>query len=186
MMENIFSFSLLDTASGDINEALLKDQIAQSSLPLTLMNFITVSQEISLVFNADIGVSDEQILQTLVQNHAGFGVNLRKTVQANKEFADDMMQRLKEKNVSEGLSSIDQSAWIHHRMRKVDYTLSDAVTVVQIDVMNLVVSGDIETAEHTLGQMSPDDMSEPYHWLTQDRIDWIRNEIRAYLGWPLI
>lgn len=185
-MSNIFSFSLSDTASGDINEALFRDQVAQSSLPLTLMNFIRVSQEVNLVFGTDIGVSDEQILQTLVQTHAGLGVNLSKTVQVNKIFADEMMQSIKEKNLLEGLSSIDQAAWVHHRLRKIDYTLSDATTVVQIDVMNLIVSGDIETAEFVLGQMTPDDMTESYHWLTQARLDWIRNEIRSYLGWPLI
>ena len=108
------------------------------------------------------------------------------TVQENKIFADQMMQKMKEKNLLEGLSSIDQAAWVHHRLRKVDYTLSDETTVVQIDVLNLVVSGDIETAEAVLGQMTADDMSETYHWWTQSRIDWIRNEIRAYLGWPLL
>lgn len=113
-------------------------------------------------------------------------VFVRNTVRQNKDFADDMMQKMKENNLLEGLSSIDQAAWVHHKLRKVDYTLSDNTTVVQIDVMNLIVSGDIETAEHVLGQMAPDDMSESYHWWTQARIDWARNEIRAYLGWELI
>ncbi len=108
------------------------------------------------------------------------------TVLENKMFADNLMQRLKEKNMQEGLSSIDQSAWVHHRMRKIDFTLSDTTTVVQIDLMNLIISGDIETAEYVLGQLAPDDMTQTYHWLTQARIDWIRNEIRSYLGWPAI
>lgn len=108
------------------------------------------------------------------------------TVLENKMFADNLMQRLKEKNMQEGLSSIDQSAWVHHRMRKIDFTLSDTTTVIQIDLMNLIISGDIETAEYVLGQLAPDDMTQSYHWLTQTRIDWIRNEIRAYLGWPQI
>lgn len=110
-------------------------------------------------------------------------VYIHNTVIENKAFADDMMQRMKERNILEGLSGIDQAAWVHHRFRKTDYVLDDGPTV-QIDVLNLVVSGDIETAEHVLGQMLPDDMTEVYHWLTQDRLDWMRNEIRAFLGWP--
>lgn len=136
-----------------------------------------------------LGTSMNEIaLDTVINSHVPdyTTIYIKNTVRQNKEFADDMMQRMKEKNISEGLSSIDQSAWVHHRLRKTDYTLSDNTTVVQIDVMNLVVSGDIETAEHVLGQMSPDDMTESYHWLTQERIDWIRNEIRQYLGWALI
>jgi hypothetical protein len=127
-------------------------------------------------------------LQSVVQNHvADFTTQfVVKTVAENKRFAENMMERLKKKNILEGLSSIDQAAWIHHRMRKMAFTLSDEETIVHIDLMNLVVSGDIETAEFVLGQMAPDDMSEPYHWMTQARIDWIRNEIRTYLGWPLI
>lgn len=112
-------------------------------------------------------------------------IYVQNTVAENKTFADDMMQRMKEKNLLEGLSSIDQAAWVHHRLRKTDYTL-DAGLTIQIDVMNLVISGDIETAEKVLGQMAPDDMSQPYHWLNQDRINWIRNEIRTFLGWPTI
>ena len=108
------------------------------------------------------------------------------TVHANKVFADNLMQELKERNILEGLASLDQAAWVHHRLRKMDYTMTDTTTIVQLDLMNLVVSGDIETAEQALGQMSADDMTEAYHWLNQDRIDWIRNEIRNYLGWPLL
>lgn len=131
---------------------------------------------------------NESSLDSLISAHTPdmTVIYVKAAVKENKEFADQMMQRLKEKNLLEGLSSIDQAAWVHHKLRKMDFTLSDDTTVVQLDLMNLVVSGDIETAEHALGQMPPDDMTESYHWLTQARIDWIRNEIRTYLGWPLI
>jgi len=133
-------------------------------------------------------LNDESALDAVIASHVAnyTSIVIRNTVQQNKTFADEMMQSLKEKNISEGLSTIDQAAWVHHKLRKVDYTLSDETTVIQIDVMNLVISGDIETAESVLGQMTPDDMSEDHHWWTQERIDWVRNEIRAYLGWPLI
>lgn len=132
-------------------------------------------------------ILNESALDTVVSNHVpdATQVFVNKTVYENKLFSDALMQRLKEKNLLEGLASIDQAAWVHHRLRKVAYTLGSGV-VVQIDVLNLVVSGDIETAEQVLGQVSPDDMTQAYHWWNQDRINWVRNEIRTYLGWPLI
>lgn len=131
---------------------------------------------------------NESALDVVIASHVPdmTKIYVQNTVRENKEFADDMMQRMKEKNLLEGLSTIDQAAWVHHRLRLVDYVLSDNVTQTKIDVMNLVISGDIETAEHVLGQMVPDDMSEVYHWWTQARIDWVRNEIRTFLGWPLL
>jgi thioredoxin-like negative regulator of GroEL len=126
----------------------------------------------------------DQVINDHTPNHALIFV--KKSVKENKEFAEDLIQKLKEKNLMEGLNSIDQAAWIHHRLRKVDYILSDNVTVVQIDVLNLVISGDVETAEEVLGQMPPDDMTEAQHWWTQERIEWVRNEIRSYLDWEQI
>jgi hypothetical protein len=131
-------------------------------------------------------ITNEAGLDSVVSNHVPdlTTIVIQKTVTENKTFADKLMQDIKFKNIEEGLTSIDQSAWIHHRLRKIDYTLSDGLTVVQIDLMNLIISGDVETADQVLGQLDADDMSENFHWLNQDRIDWIRNEIRTYLGWP--
>jgi len=181
---------LLKTYSiaNDVPEGFILEQINQEiadSGEVTNYGGVTIVEDDFKVYGDSM---NESGLNTLISNHVPNPTPfiIQNTVRQNKDFADNLMQKLKEKNILEGLNSIDQSAWVHHRMRKVDYTLSDATTVVQLDVMNLVVTGDIETAEHALGQMSPDDMSEDYHWLTQDRIDWIRNEIRDYLGWPLV
>lgn len=142
-------------------------------------------------FNNQVNVSSLNLItknDAILSGYINGDINqaLSANVIAAKEFANDLLQRLKEKNLSEGLDSIDKSAWVHHRLRKVPYTLSDNTTVVEIDVLNLVVSGDIETAESVLGQMSVDSMQESYHWLTQERIDWIRDEIRKYLGWETL
>lgn len=172
----------------DFSSGLILDQLdAEIRESGAVTNFTGLSK-----VDAEIRVLGESMNETdldaLISSHSPdfTKVFVQKTVQESKAFADDMLQRLKERNLLEGLASIDQAAWVHHRLRKVDFTLSDGVTVAQIDVMNLVVSGDIETAESVLGQLTPDDMTQPYHWWTQERIDWVRNEIRAYLGWELI
>lgn len=172
-----------DFTSGVIEAQLHNEIIADGSVT----DFVGLSSlgDSLLIEGASMNEAGlDAVIAAHVPNYVA--IVIRNTVQENKVFADNLIQRLKEKNVLEGLNSLDQSAWVHHRMRKIDYTLSDTTTVVQLDLMNLVVSGDIETAEQALGQMVPDDMTETYHWLTQVRIDWIRNEIRAYLGWPLL
>jgi hypothetical protein len=133
-------------------------------------------------------IFDEELLDSIVLNHEPNQtlIFLDKTVAENRLFSEDLIQRFKKQNLISGLSTIDRAAWVHHRLRKVDYLLSDNETLIHIDVLNLVISGDIETAEQVLGQMSPDDMSEDYHWLNQERINWLRNEIRKYLEWPLL
>lgn len=185
-MENTINFLLSDTAANILDIGVLTESIENSTIESELQNIVQVIDGFVIVFSMPLSPTDLTTLNSLVASHFPATLVVSKSVKQNKEFADDMMQRLKEKNILEGLDSIDKSAWVHHRMRKVDYTLSDTTTVAQLDVMNLVVTGDIETAEQALGQMSPDDMTKDYHWLTQERIDWIRNEIRNYLGWPLI
>lgn len=179
------TYSVASDFTSGVYLTQLEDEIQTDG---SVQNFEGLSLDGDTLSVLGSSLINETNLNTVVSNHTPDYTQLyvKNTVKENKEFADQMMQRLKEKNILEGLSSIDQSAWVHHRMRKVDYTLSDNTTIVQLDVMNMVVTGDIETAEHALGQMVPDDMTESYHWLTQTRIDWIRNEIRSYLGWPLI
>lgn len=143
-----------------------------------------LADDLTLIILGD-EIVDEFALDSLVLNHETNYqlLFIEGSVVQNKAFADDLIQRFKKKNLSEGLSSIDQAAWVHHRLRKMDYTLSDNQTVIQLDVLNLVVSGDIETAFFCLGQLEPDSMNEEYHFLSQERIDWLRSEIAQYLGW---
>jgi hypothetical protein len=50
--------------------------------------------------------------------------------------------------------------------------------------MNMGLSGDIETACLTLMSGQPDDMTQPYHWMNQERINFLVTEMKAFLGWP--
>jgi hypothetical protein len=54
---------------------------------------------------------------------------------------------------------------------------------VTIDLLNLVVSGDLETAFFTIAAATPDDMSEDYHALSSTTLGFMRNQIGVFLGW---
>jgi hypothetical protein len=172
----------LDIFLDGLSEDQLSDEIYSANCVSNFEGISRTNTHLQVIGDS----MDETALDLVINSHElnPIPIFLTKTVYESKAFSDDLMQRLKVKNILEGLASIDQAAWVHHRLRKTQFTLSDETTVVDIDVMNLVISGDMETAEFVLGQMTADDMTKSYHWLSQERIDWIRNEIRTYLGWP--
>lgn len=177
------TYSVLNDFSSGLISHQLETQIIESSSVTGYQGLLKEGDELCVLGDS----MDETALDAVIAAHVPdyTQIYIHTTVKENKEFADRLMQKIKEKNISDGLASIDQAAWVHHRMRKVPYQLS-VLVFVDLDILNLVVAGDIETAEFALSQMTPDNMTQPYHWLNQERIDWIRNEIRTYLGWPLI
>ena len=97
-----------------------------------------------------------------------------------KEFCDKLMCYFKLKNVQDGCNAM-QAMWVHHRLRSVDITVNGLP--VTLDILNLVISGDIEVAYLALDAMTPDDGTQAYHWLTADRIGEIKLELAKFLGW---
>jgi hypothetical protein len=75
-----------------------------------------------------------------------------------------------------------QALWMHQRIRNWPCTLND--TEFTVDLMNMVISGDMATACLALMYGTPDDMSEPYHWLNEERLNWLINNLKGFLGWP--
>lgn len=104
---------------------------------------------------------------------------LSRKVSKSREIADDIIERFKktnlqfflENNVSNDLAIL-MSTHVHHRLRAVDVTING--NQFTIDLMNLVISGDLETAYMVLGYMQPDSMAEPFHFLSQEKIDDLR------------
>lgn len=103
---------------------------------------------------------------------------------ALREFAEDFMLAFKQKNLSEGIN-ITQALWLHQRFRVWDVSLPVEMGgfSFQVDLMNMVVAGDIETAVVALMYGAPDDMSQPYHWFNAERHGWCVAQLSAWLGW---
>lgn len=102
-----------------------------------------------------------------------------------QDFASDFMLALKIKNISEGINAT-QALWIHHRLRAWDVQLPAQMGgfAYTVDVMNMIVAGDIETATISLIYGTADDMTMPYHWLSTERLAYIVGELKIWLGWP--
>jgi len=105
--------------------------------------------------------------------------------QARKDFGENLMLAFKQKNISEGIQWY-QALWLHTRIREWKVTLPSQLggSVLYVDLINmLTVSGDIETTCLAVIYGEADNMSSPLHWCSQDRLDWLRDQMKLWLGW---
>jgi hypothetical protein len=116
-----------------------------------------------------------------------FSEALSRTVAQSRLWADEIIEEFKKENLADFVTNsvpndlaIMISMHVHHRLRAIDITVGGVPFT--IDLMNLVISGDLETAYVVLAYMTPDDMSMPYHWLSQSRIDALRSKIATRVG----
>jgi hypothetical protein len=105
---------------------------------------------------------------------------LMHSIEDRKRYADNLLERFKFKNISEGINAV-QGLHMHHRMRAC--AINFYGVPLTIDVLNLAVSGDIEIACLTIMNTTADDMSQPYHWLSQERLNWLVADMKSFLGW---
>lgn len=98
------------------------------------------------------------------------------------EFARNLFMHFKQKNKDEGISGA-QALWMHSRVRALEVSFPGMPTTIQ-DIINMGASGDLETACLCLMFCQPDDMTQPHHWLSQGRINWLVGEMKKHLGWP--
>jgi hypothetical protein len=101
---------------------------------------------------------------------------------SNVEFARNLFMQFKQKNKDEGITG-PQALWMHHRVRALSVSFPNMTPTTQ-DIINMGASGDIETACLCLMYCVPDDMSQPYHWLSAERISWLVSRMKTHLGWP--
>ena len=99
---------------------------------------------------------------------------------SNVEFARTLFMEFKQKNKDDGIN-IYQAMWMHHRMRSLAVNMGGFETVQ--DIINMGASGDIETACVCLQYCQADDMTQSYHWLSQDRLNYLIERMKNHLGW---
>lgn len=115
-------------------------------------------------------------------------------IKKTREWCELLIEDVKLMNQNAGLG-LAQSLWFHSRMRALSVTVLEAHATafppvaplvgqtLILDLMNLVVSGDVETAYAALLCAQPDDMTEEYHCISQDLLDYLKYRIAQYLGW---
>lgn len=102
------------------------------------------------------------------------------TIKQRRDYCDSLIERFKKKNMSDGINAL-QALWMHHRLRELSIVFYGVI--MKIDLMNMVVSGDVEIGCIALQLCPPDDMTMPFHWLSRERIDWLIYDMKLFLGW---
>ena len=105
---------------------------------------------------------------------------LNYTIKHRKAFCEDLLERFKKRNMTDGINAI-QGMWMHHVMRA--YPVTFAGVNFTVDILNMAISGDVEIACLCLVYGYTDDMSLPYHWISAERKAWLITELKSYLGW---
>ena len=73
-----------------------------------------------------------------------------------------------------------QSLWVFHRFE--NFTITQAWGTGHVDIFKMFQSGAVPTLYYTLLRIQPDDMTQTYHWLTQARIDWVKQRLVDFMG----
>jgi hypothetical protein len=110
--------------------------------------------------------------------------NFKRQIIAEQEsaiiFCQELLKKMIRKNVSEGINIV-QSSWAFSRFENYKFVLNDE-TEIKIDLFKLFESGAIHTLYYHLLRIEPDDMSKAYHWFTVERLSFIKNKIKTWLG----
>lgn len=105
---------------------------------------------------------------------------LKFSIVERKKFADELLERFKLRNIKDGINAL-QGMHMHHLLRAYPVTFSGQSFT--IDILNLAISGDLEIACLCLLYGATDDMSEPYHWMSSDRKEYLIGDLKSFLGW---
>jgi hypothetical protein len=108
-----------------------------------------------------------------------------------REFSNCLMSFFKTSNQIESSINALQAVWVHHKLRAIPLTQlvipgADPIVLPEtwsIDLMNLIISGDMEVAFIVLNSMQVDDMTMPWHFLNAQNVGILKLAIAQYLGW---
>lgn len=85
------------------------------------------------------------------------------------------------RNVKDGIN-IMQSTYLFSRFEQYEYTIPGTNQTIKVDLFKLLETGAIPTLYYHLLRVQPDDMTQPYHFLTQERLNWLKSKFREWLG----
>jgi hypothetical protein len=173
------------TITGSLNTDILHSQLKA----LLGGKFYGLSQSNNTIsLNTDILTEQEQDGAAAVINahfstaHTTFDFIFeasKQTQQANISFGQNLLHDWMRKNVLEGMS-IKQSLWVFARFE--DFKINCDFGEKHVDLFKMFQSGAIPTVYFCILQIQPDDMTQPYHWLTQERLDWVKEKIELHIG----
>ena len=99
--------------------------------------------------------------------------------EAALKFTQKLLRDWMRRNTIEGMT-IQQSLWVFARFEEFKITIDGMEK--KIDLFKMFQAGAIPTLYYNLLRIVPDDFTKPYHWITQQRINWILEQIENHIG----
>lgn len=172
--------------TSDVFVELLHNQIVQQSYGVFLNGVTKNNGTVVIHMSDELNSSDKEDLDSLVENHSQnytssfeFTMAMSRTSQeVNLNFGNQLLNDWMRKNIIEGMN-IKQSLWVFSRFE--DFYIDCDFGSRKVDIFKMFRSGAIPTAYFCLLQVDVDPMTEDYHWITQERIDWVLSQIEDYL-----
>lgn len=184
-MQQVITYSI-----NFLEPSLLEVSIKSSSLLGDLYVSLNAEKEedfiVKLIFSRELTTSELDELNTIITDHTNYPntfdyqLDLSRSNQYESiSFGRKLLHDWMRKNTLEGMT-VKQSLWVFSRFET--FTINCDFGVRHVDIFKMFYAGALPTAYYCLLQVDPDPMTESYHWLTQEKIDWFKNQVRAYLG----
>lgn len=111
-------------------------------------------------------------------------------LEAKKDFLKSLLLAYKAKNIGEAIT-VFQYFHMMEKVRSWVVTIPHAVPTFgdrtyTMNLMDCFPTADIEAMAKALdwGRANVDDMTDPEHWLSTERLEWLLGELKLWLGWP--
>ena len=169
------------------NAEILEKAIKEQSYGSKYHSITGLGNQLTLNFASELSAEDKDHLDNLVFDH---GANFlssfdyifqttANTQEQNINFGKQLLHDWMRKNTLEGMN-VKQSLWVFSRFEQ--FTISCDFGEKHVDLFKMFQSGALPTVYYCILQVQPDTMTEDYHWLTQERLDWVKEKIEAHLG----
>jgi hypothetical protein len=178
------TLSFLDLGILDVQ---LKNLSSSAKYHHTDSTLVEGSYNISIHYSDSLSTLEVEEIDQLVIDHQNntqtsfdFILEASRTNQQEAiTFGQGLLHDWMRKNVIEGMS-IKQSLWVFSRFE--DFYIDSDWGSRKVDVFKMFQAGAMPTVYYCLLQVTPDPMTEDYHWITEARMEWILLRVRAYIG----
>jgi len=175
------------TYTTQYNAPILESAVKAQTYGQYYSSLCGLGNQLELHFTQALSNEDKTHLDSVVSDHANnfqtsFDYNFLASVntqEQNINFGRGLLHDWMRRNTLEGMS-VNQSLHVFSRFE--DFYVDFGYGPKKVDLFKMFQSGAIPTVYFCILQVAPDSMLETYHWLTQARLDWVKERLEDYLG----
>lgn len=168
----------------DFNLSVLHKEIASSAIGQNFVGASSLGTEITVKYTTALDQAQKTQLDSLIAAHSPSSFDYqfevsRENQEAAIEYGSRVIKDWMRKNSLEGISIV-QSLWVFSRLEEI--SVGFPFGTKHVDIFKMLQGGALASSYYCLLAVAPDDMTQPYHWVTSDRLNWMKQELAIYLG----